>query len=256
LTEDDKTKADKELEKNNFVRFTTRLTPFQHKQLEKYCAAKNITMADLFRGLADKTLKESDPTLLQGEVPFNFEATEAILDKVKDERKSLMRSIKDWGEFNALGQRVGLKLDYSNLQECIPKLYSSGVDDVSTFVRYLRACSNKRELEAQLGIKPKAEGEEEQADRTKDPDNEMRPGGQETYAEYNKRCYANLAAIEKHNHEVNNDPLNMIRMITDNEYGSVYLDDKQQKILEAYLKEHHLPYPKYKGKSGVKEGNN
>ncbi|MGD0449619.1 MAG: hypothetical protein ABSA79_01015 [Candidatus Bathyarchaeia archaeon] len=44
------------------------------------------------------------------------------------------------------------------------------------------------------------------------------------------------------------DPERMIRMITGSKWGWMYIGKAQKEILVAYLKEHKLPFPRYKGK--------
>jgi hypothetical protein len=57
-----------------------------------------------------------------------------------------------------------------------------------------------------------------------------------------------IRKMEQHNREVQNDPLNMIRMITTSKYGWMYVGRDQKQILDAYLKERNLPFPRFKGK--------
>ena len=68
----------------------------------------------------------------------------------------------------------------------------------------------------------------------------------ETRAEHNSRCLKILDETNRHNREAHNDPLNIIRIITTSKYGWMHIDKAQKVILCSYLKEHNLPYPKFK----------
>jgi hypothetical protein len=258
-------KQDEKQSNAKYISVLARLTPQQKEQVTKICADKKIDVTEFIRKSLDKSISEVDPTVLQGAVKFDFAAADAQVSRISFDCMKLLRSLgKEHREqVEAIAQRLGLKLDLSNLESVSSRLssypvpiYEGGFSgfDLDNFVQYLRLCKKRLELKTLIKNEraksnltdPEAnEFEEDQIE-----DSEVPESAEE---EHNKRCYAIIAEIEKHNHEVCIDPLNMIRMITDYEYGGVYLDDKQKAILHAYLKENNLPYPRYKRKQESQE---